>query len=213
MTGPRSPAIQRNGYTYIAPAGASGEGCSPPHHFVLPAACFAASSPREHCPQPHRGCFWVAWHWPSGAGTSPAARHPSDQRVSPLLRRAGQQLALPRSRSSCLSPRSSVRSTKSRDAPPAGFAEVRSGRNGEPDAFLSCSDHLRPGASGAAGDDTPVETVYYGIDTARFSPDRDSPAPAAPTRSPADRPIVLYLAQDEFGSWASMCSSRRFPSW
>ncbi len=61
-------------------------------------------------------------------------------------------------------------------------------------ALLSCSDHCARSLR-LVGIDTPVETVYYGIDTSRFSPDRD----AAPLRRrlglPADRPIVLYLAR------------------
>jgi len=61
-------------------------------------------------------------------------------------------------------------------------------------ALLSCSDHCARSLQ-LLGLDTPVETVYYGIDTARFSPERD----AAPLRRrltlPADRPIVLYLAR------------------
>lgn len=61
-------------------------------------------------------------------------------------------------------------------------------------ALLSCSDHCARSLS-LLGLDTEVETVYYGIDTARFSPDLD----AAPLRRrlnlPSDRPIVLYLAR------------------
>ena len=61
-------------------------------------------------------------------------------------------------------------------------------------ALLSCSDHCAKSLR-LLGIDTRVETVYYGIDTARFSPGRD----AAPLRHrltlPADRPIVLYLAR------------------
>lgn len=61
-------------------------------------------------------------------------------------------------------------------------------------ALLSCSDHCARSLR-LLGLETPVETVYYGIDTARFSPDRD----AAPLRHrlslPAGRPIVLYLAR------------------
>jgi glycosyltransferase involved in cell wall biosynthesis len=60
--------------------------------------------------------------------------------------------------------------------------------------LLSCSRHCAASLR-LLGLDAPVETVYYGVDTARFSPERDGTPVRRRLGIPAGRPIVLYLAR------------------
>ena len=61
-------------------------------------------------------------------------------------------------------------------------------------AVLSCSCHCANSLR-LVDIETPVETVYYGIDTARFSPERDDSLLRRRLDIPAGRPVVLYLAR------------------
>jgi glycosyltransferase involved in cell wall biosynthesis len=61
-------------------------------------------------------------------------------------------------------------------------------------ALLSCSDHCAKSLR-LLGLHDRVETVYYGIDTSRFSPTRDATPLRRRLNLPPDRPIVLYLAR------------------
>jgi glycosyltransferase involved in cell wall biosynthesis len=60
--------------------------------------------------------------------------------------------------------------------------------------LLSCSHHCA-GSLRLLGLSHPVETVYYGVDTQRFSPQRDGARIRQRLSIPPDRPIVLYLAR------------------
>jgi glycosyltransferase involved in cell wall biosynthesis len=60
--------------------------------------------------------------------------------------------------------------------------------------LLSCSRHCAASLR-LLGLDTPVETVYYGVDTDRFSPERDGTPVRRRLDIPSGRPIVLYLAR------------------
>ncbi|MFL5403225.1 MAG: glycosyltransferase family 4 protein [Gemmatimonadales bacterium] len=62
------------------------------------------------------------------------------------------------------------------------------------DILLSCSRHCAASLR-LLGLEAAVETIYYGVDTARFSPERDSGSIRARLGIPADRPIVLYLGR------------------
>lgn len=61
-------------------------------------------------------------------------------------------------------------------------------------ALLSCSEHCARSLR-LLGLLDQVETVYYGIDTSRFSPGRDATPLLRRLDLPPDRPIVLYLAR------------------
>ena len=61
-------------------------------------------------------------------------------------------------------------------------------------ALLSCSDHCARSLR-LLGLLDRVETVYYGIDTHRFSPGRDVTPLLRRLDLPPDRPIVLFLAR------------------
>lgn len=61
-------------------------------------------------------------------------------------------------------------------------------------ALLSCSCHCANSLR-LVGIDRPVDTVYYGIDTARFSPQLDDSGLRQRLNIPPGRPIVLYLAR------------------
>jgi glycosyltransferase involved in cell wall biosynthesis len=60
--------------------------------------------------------------------------------------------------------------------------------------LLSCSRHCAASLQ-LLGLNAPVETVYYGVDTTRFSPDRDGAPIRTRLKIPPDRPVVLYLAR------------------
>lgn len=61
-------------------------------------------------------------------------------------------------------------------------------------ALLSCSRHCANSLR-LLGLDVPVETVYYGIDTSRFSPDLDDAPLRQRLNIPPGRPVVLFLAR------------------
>lgn len=59
---------------------------------------------------------------------------------------------------------------------------------------LSCSRHCAASLR-TLGLNHPVETVYYGVDTTRFSPARDGTSLRTRLNIPLHRPVVLYLAR------------------